>query len=187
MTIDRGSWGYRREAKVSDMLNTHQLITELVRAVSCGGNLLVNIGPTHDGRIVPYFEERLRQMGAWLKVNGEAIYSTSPWSHQNDTQTKNIWYTRNRTEHITVQNGNAVATTTIYVFLLQWPERTILNLGAPQPSVVTTIRMLGYEQNLEWATQLDNTAGMQVHIPNIPINKLPSTEAWVLEISGVLN
>ena len=58
---------------------------------SCGGNLLVNIGPTHDGRIIPIFEERLRQLGAWLKVNGEAIYASKPWRAQNDTMTKGVW------------------------------------------------------------------------------------------------
>jgi alpha-L-fucosidase len=51
----------------------------------------MNVGPTHDGRIAPIFEERLRQMGSWLKVNGEAIYSTVPWGHQNDTLTHNVW------------------------------------------------------------------------------------------------
>ena len=59
---------------------------------SCGGNLLMNIGPTHDGRIVPIYEERLRQMGDWLSVNGEAIYSSKPWTHQNDTVTPKIWW-----------------------------------------------------------------------------------------------
>jgi alpha-L-fucosidase len=41
--------------------------------------------------IVPVFEERLRQLGQWLGVNGEAIYESKPWTHQNDTLTKNIW------------------------------------------------------------------------------------------------
>ena len=58
---------------------------------SCGGNLLMNIGPTADGRIDPIFQERLEQMGEWLKVNGEGIYSTKPWKYQNDTKTPDVW------------------------------------------------------------------------------------------------
>ncbi len=51
----------------------------------------MNVGPTKDGRIVPIFEERLRQMGSWLKINGDAIYGTKPWQHQNDTTTPGVW------------------------------------------------------------------------------------------------
>ena len=58
---------------------------------STGGNVLVNIGPTAYGTIPPIYEERLRQMGSWLKVNGEAIYSSVPWKYQNDTINKNVW------------------------------------------------------------------------------------------------
>ena len=51
----------------------------------------MNVGPTSDGTIAPIFEERLLQMGAWLKYNGEAIYGTDVWTSQNDTITPNIW------------------------------------------------------------------------------------------------
>ncbi|CAG2060388.1 unnamed protein product [Timema podura] len=91
MTLDKASWGYRRNAKLSDYLTTAELVQEVVETVSCGGNILINVGPTKDGIIAPIFEERLRDLGSWLKVNGEAIYSSKPWTFQNDTITSGVW------------------------------------------------------------------------------------------------
>ncbi|KAK3889033.1 hypothetical protein Pcinc_006909 [Petrolisthes cinctipes] len=91
MTLDRLSWGYRREATLSDYLSIHDLLTTLAQTVSCGGNLLVNVGPTHDGRLPTIMEERLRQLGWWLDINGAAVYSTKPWTHQNDSFTHGVW------------------------------------------------------------------------------------------------
>ena len=51
----------------------------------------MNIGPTHDGMIAPVYEDRLRNMGKWLQVNGEAIYATKPWIYQKDTVSAGIW------------------------------------------------------------------------------------------------
>ena len=59
---------------------------------SLGGNLLVNVGPTSYGEITPIYEERLRQMGEWLGVNGQAIYGTRPWTYQNDTTNPDVWW-----------------------------------------------------------------------------------------------
>ena len=51
----------------------------------------MNVGPTAYGKIAPIFQERLRQLGSWLSVNGEAIYASVPWKYQNDTTNKNVW------------------------------------------------------------------------------------------------
>jgi len=43
-----------------------------------GGNLLLNVGPRPDGSIQPQAVEILRNVGAWLKLNGEAVYDIAP-------------------------------------------------------------------------------------------------------------
>jgi len=62
----------------------------ITNQIGCSGNLLVNVGPTADGMIVPIQEERLLQLGEWLEINGDAIYESTPWTTQNDT-TPGVW------------------------------------------------------------------------------------------------
>ena len=69
---------------------------------------MINIGPSHDGRIIPIQEERLRQLGDWLKVNGEAIYGTTYWTHQNDTITPGVWL-------ISILNNNLFCRKLIFI------------------------------------------------------------------------
>ena len=52
----------------------------------------MNVGPTSDGRILPIFQERLKQIGDWLKINGEAIYETKPWRQQKDPIGNKVWW-----------------------------------------------------------------------------------------------
>lgn len=76
MTMNFNGWGYNHYE--TEFRNATQLIRQLIEIASKGGNLLLNIGPRPDGTIQPEFVERLKRIGAWLKVNGEAIYGTEP-------------------------------------------------------------------------------------------------------------
>jgi alpha-L-fucosidase len=62
MTVDRRSWGHRRNMRIEDVLGMEELLATLVTTISCGGNLLLNVGPSSDGTIEPIFQERLRQV-----------------------------------------------------------------------------------------------------------------------------
>ncbi|CAG2171462.1 unnamed protein product [Oppiella nova] len=136
MTIDKHSWGYRRNAKSTDYLSTHDLLLTLAQTISCGGNILINVGPTHDGVIKPVFEDRLRDLGHWLSVNGEAIYESKPWKHQNDTTTKEVWYTQKDK--------------TVYSIVLYWPKGHELTLGSLDHSTVGAVELLGEKGELKF-------------------------------------
>ena len=74
--IGKQSWGYRTD---NEYKSARQLICDLVDIVSKNGTLLLNVGPKSDGTLVAEEVQVLKQMGAWLSVNGEGIYGTKPW------------------------------------------------------------------------------------------------------------
>jgi len=75
MTIN-DTWGYKKYD--TNFKSTRTLLTNLIDIASKGGNYLLNVGPDSNGVIPAPEVERLQDMGAWLKVNGESIYATTP-------------------------------------------------------------------------------------------------------------
>ena len=108
----------------------------------------MNVGPTAEGTIAPIFEERLNQVGGWLKVNGEAIYASRPYTRANDSLATDpeVWYT-------TSKDGSNV-----YGIALGWPknEASTLTLGSVKTGADTEITLLGYQEPLTFTQESDS-------------------------------
>lgn len=106
------SGAYNRGEGLVDYKDADELIEELVRVISAGGNFLLTIGPSADGRIPLVTEQRLRKIGAWMKKNGEAVYGSQAWKPFLPVKTVNP---RAGSDIFFTQKGED-----LYVFLLNW-------------------------------------------------------------------
>jgi len=174
MTVDKESWGHRRNMKMEDVLSMEELIETMASTVSCGGNLLVNVGPSSDGTISPIFEERLRHLGSWLSINGEAIYDSQPWSSQNDSLSGSTWYTSSK-------GGQEQA---VYGIVLGWPSSGSQQLADVEGAEDTKIELLGYDGGqLQWSKR--DPKGIEVVFPDK--SKVTSQWGYVLKFSFLAN
>ncbi|XP_065288998.1 tissue alpha-L-fucosidase-like [Dermacentor albipictus] len=183
LPIDQRSWGYRRDASLSDYRTIGELLDILASTVSCNGNLLINVGPTKDGIIVPAFEERLTQLGEWLAVNGEAVYGSRPWKHQNDTATPHVWFTSKAD--------------VVYVYVMRWPKNEQLFLESLELLPQSRVTMLGLptEKTFTWVSEQSLAdvgqrpaarKGTTVFFPKLTPDQLPTPWAWVLKVEGAI-
>ena len=187
------SYGYNRAERIEHYHTGRQLIAMLVDLVSRGGNLLLDIGPAADGTIPVIMEERLLQIGSWLKVNGDAIYGTRPWksSHQfSSGDTAKVEYNKEFESSYDVSTlidpapGKAgieafftAKGRDVYAILPRWPGRQFrIREGGLQPKSVT---LLGSAAPVRWKTA---GAAVTIDLPDLT-QDLIAQPMWVLKIS----
>ena len=73
------SFGLNRNEDLAAYGTSKDLITRFVQTVANGGGMILNVGPRADGQIPMIQQERLTQLGDWLKINGAAIYGSKPF------------------------------------------------------------------------------------------------------------
>ena len=159
------SFGYNRNEDASDYKSTAELLKVLIDTVSKGGNLLLDIGPTGDGRIPVIMQQRLIEMGDWLKVNGEAIYGTRPWRVSSDGDL--VRYTS--------KDG------AVYAICLKWPGPD-LTLPAAKATDKIAATLVGHDGAL---TCKSENGVLHIAVPPLTVDEVPCRHAYVVRLTGV--
>ncbi len=192
------SFGFNRNESIDDYKSEKSLILTLVDLVSRGGNLLLDIGPTADGRIPVIMQDRLIRMGEWLEVNGEAIYGTRPWKRscqwtEGETVVSSEGGGKGEYDILTMTgmtpvNGRARKmvfftheANVLYAILPGWPGK-ILRLNDIRAAKSTAITLLGREGKLSWQQQGQD---LIVKMPEFSPDHMPCLSAWTLRIEGI--
>jgi alpha-L-fucosidase len=160
------SFGYNRDEGEEQYLSARDLVQLFVDIVSKNGNLLLDFGPRADGSIPEPQLARLEALGDWLRVNGEAIWATRPWTRA-EGQTRAggaVRYTRGRDA--------------LYALLLDPAAGAEVRIDEPQlaGSDGTGITLLGSQAPLAGSR---DSGGIQVRLPD----PLPCDFAVALRIA----
>jgi len=163
-----GSFGYSRNENLNDYESSESLIHILINKVARGGNLLLNIGPTADGMIPVIMQQRLSDMGGWLKVNGEAIYGTRNWTKSPSVNSKT-------TKYYTTKGND------LFVIMTKWSGLPIVVEGIGKAQSVS---MLGFNGRVKFSS-----SGNKLIIipPAITPATNPCQYAWVFKLTNALN
>jgi len=169
------SYGLNRQTPGDKYFTAAQLIRLLLRCVSNGGNLLLDVGPHSDGTIPTIMQDRLLSMGDWLAINGDAVYGSRQWRvHQEGT-----------IDNTTVRYTQSSDNSTVYAFVLAWPEHAMQDLpsvdGSGGKGVVTLLG--GDSTTLQWVVSKGGT-GITVTLPHLMGTELAVQPVWTLKLVG---
>jgi alpha-L-fucosidase len=173
------SWGY---IKGENYKSPQYLIDELVDIVSKNGNLLLNIGPRSDGIIPIEQQQLLLSMGAWLSVNGEAIYGSRPWKEYGEGPTDNASgpFADSKIKPFTAADIRyTTQKDTLYAITLKLPDgdTRMQKLGSDAGNGhIISVKLVGSPEKLRWTQQND---ALVIH----PAAHYPSNYAAVYKIS----
>jgi alpha-L-fucosidase len=158
------SWSYEPGLEYK---SARMLIHSLVDIVAKGGNFLLNIAPTADGDYEPDAYDRLKKIGEWMNINGEAIYASHPV----------VPYKEGKVCFTQLKNG-----TTYAIYLVDEGENTFpkkLKFTKYTPHPGAEIEILGIGKKLQWKA---TGSGCEIEIPDSLAKKLPNINAWTLKI-----
>ncbi len=191
------SYGYNRAEDAWDYNSTQSLVLQLVDKVSSGGNFLLDIGPDEHGKIPPIMQERLLQIGDWMKINGEAIYNTVRWRNTSQWSDGKRGYkpasgSGDLLLKLTVdpEPGYAVKemfftynekTNALYAILPKYPDNNKLVLKSVTLPVGTDINFLSTKEKLEWKQDGENTV---ISLPAFNPNTIKAPYAYAIKISN---
>jgi alpha-L-fucosidase len=151
-SVSNRSWGYIEH----DTFKTPEFIVhQLIDIVSKNGNLLLNIGPRSDGTIPEEVQQVLLDVGAWLRVNGDAIYGTQPWIiyGEGPSRVKGGAFNDTSAAEYTAEDFRfTVKDKFLYATEMNWPakgEAVIRALGSNSGIRIKTATLLGSTSNLQ--------------------------------------
>ena len=166
-SLSNASWGYVE----NDTYKTPEFILhQLADIVSKNGNLLLNVGPRPDGSIPEQAQSVLREVGAWLSVNGEAIYGTRPWTKYGEGPTQIVGGAFHDTEAKPFTAQDIRFTTKgkiLYAIALGWPENNRLTIHSviADKIKVADVALLGSKEKVKWSQDSD---GLHLMLPQSP-------------------
>ena len=194
------SFGYSRVETYDDYNTGELLIFMLCDIVSRGGNFLLDIGPTADGRIPVVMEDRLVQIGEWLDVNGEAIYGSRRWKRDCQWSAGEIREYTKQEFHKGIpdpiiemakypRDGQArkecyftAKDDTVYAMITRLPDSGVFTIKDITLSADSAVTMLGFDGELK-TTAVDGA--LAVELPRFNPSTLPCQHVFTLKLTLV--